>query len=207
MTARAPRIATWLLVRFSSGPHGEAIAGDLMEQFSARPSRAWYWRQVLSAIRADVINTAADHKGRTMLAILVGWLAYFAASFPAIWLIRVLRPTLNGWLIDGADLSFYWATLIQRTMIVTIACVAVGYLASTVSRRWAPAPAVVCFLALSVLIFEYGMMALLFSLQPGPSQSLSTTELVAPALFAISRPAGVLVGGLLAMRATSPSPS
>lgn len=206
MTARAPRIATWLLVRFSSGPHGEAIAGDLMEQFSARPSRAWYWRQVLSAIRADVIDTAADHKGQTILAIAVGWLAYVGASFPATSLIRASRPTVNGWLINGIGVSFYWASLIQRTMIVTVACVAVGYLASTVSRR--SAPAVVCFLALSVLIFEYGMIALLFSTQPMPPHSLSTIELVAPALFTLSRPAAVLAGGLLAMRAsTSPSPS
>jgi hypothetical protein len=205
MTARPPRIATWLLVRFSSGPHGEAIAGDLMEQFAARPSRLWYWRQVLSAIRAGAINTFAEHKGRTILAILVGWLAYFAAASPTTWLIRRLRPMMNGWLIDGAGVSFYWALQIQQTMIVGIACVAVGYLAATVSRR--SAPAVVCVMALSVLIVEYGMMALLFSTMPAMPQNLTTIELVGPALLAISRPAGVLLGGLLAMRSvTSPSP-
>ena len=73
MNKPAPRVATWLLIRFSAGPHGEAIAGDLMEQYAAHPSRWWYWRQVLSAIRADIVTTVRDNKWRTAAAI-VGWL-------------------------------------------------------------------------------------------------------------------------------------
>ena len=73
MTARAPRVATWLLIRFSSGPHGEAIAGDLVEQSAARSSRLWYWRQVLSAIHADIDSTVRDNRWRTAAAIALGW--------------------------------------------------------------------------------------------------------------------------------------
>ena len=66
-----------------------------------------------------------------------------------------------------------------------------------VSRRSAQA---VCLLAVTVLIFEYGMIALFFATGPEPARSLSAAELVAPALFVLSRPAGILLGGLIGMR-------
>jgi hypothetical protein len=200
MTARAPRVATWLLLRFSSGPHGEAIAGDLMEQYAERQSRWWYWRQVLSAIRADIVNTVSGNKWRTAVAIAIGWVAYVAASFPVTSLIRASRPIVSRWSLgNGLPHEWlFWLQLVQRTVIVTIAFVAIGWLVSTVSRR--SAPAAVCILAISVLIFEYGMIALLFSTRPSPS-SISTAELLGPALFVLARPAGILAGGLLATRA------
>jgi hypothetical protein len=53
---------------------------------------------------------------------------------------------------------------------------------------------------MTLLIFEYGMIALFFATGPEPARSLSTAELVAPALFVLSRPAGILLGGLIGMR-------
>jgi hypothetical protein len=35
---------------------------------------------------------------------------------------------------------------------------------------------------------------------PGPARSLTTAELVTAALFVMSRPAGILLGGLISMR-------
>ena len=83
MSAVPPRLATRLLTRFSSGDHGEAIAGDLLEQYEARPDRLWYWRQVLSAVRADIVSTIAARKWGTAGAIVLGWVLYFVAAIPA----------------------------------------------------------------------------------------------------------------------------
>ncbi len=198
MNKRAPAVATWLLIRFSSGPHGEAIAGDLMEQYAARRSRGWFWRQVLSAIRADIFTTVRDNKWRTAVAIALGWVAYVAASFPATWLVRRSRLITQQWLSDIDPEWFFWTLLVQRTFIVAIVCVAIGWGVAKASRR--SAPGAVCLLAVTVLIFEYGMIALLFATMPAPARPLTTAELVGPALFVLSRPAGILLGGLIGMR-------
>src|SRR6185437_6827335 len=47
---RPPLIALWLLERFGDRYRKEALAGDFIEQFSARGSRTWVWIQVLRAI-------------------------------------------------------------------------------------------------------------------------------------------------------------
>ena len=49
-TSQPPILATRLLERLASGPHGDAILGDLIEQYRQGRSAAWYWRQVLLAI-------------------------------------------------------------------------------------------------------------------------------------------------------------
>ena len=198
MTARAPRVATWLLLRFSAGPQGEAIAGDLMEQYTAHPSRWWYWRQVFSAIRADIVRTVGDNKWRTAGAIALGWVAYFATAFPATWLERRLRLITQVWLSDIDPQWFLWTLRAQSSFIIGMVCIAIGWGVAKVSRR--SAPGAVCLLAVTMLIFEYGMIALFFVAGPEPARSLSAPELVAPALFVLSRPAGILLGGLVGMR-------
>jgi len=197
MNKPAPRLATWLLIRFSSGPQGEAIAGDLMEQYAAHPSRRWYWRQVLSAIRANVVSTLLDNKWRTAAAIALGWVAYLATSFPATWLIRRLRLVTQWWLSDISPDLFLWVLRLQSTFIISVICVAIGWGVAKASRR--SAPAAVFLLAMSLLIFEYGMIAFFFATAT-PARPLSSAELVAPALLVLSRPAGILLGGLIGMR-------
>ena len=49
-TSRPPILATKLLGRLVSGPHSDALVGDLIEQYRAGRSVFWYWRQVLLAI-------------------------------------------------------------------------------------------------------------------------------------------------------------
>ena len=198
MTAQAPRVATWLLVRFSSGPHGEAIAGDLLEQYLARPSRWWYWRQVLSAIRANVITTLRDNTGRTALLVALGWVAYVATSFPTTWLVRRLRLITQVWLSDIDPEWFLWALRAESTLIIAMVCVAIGWGVAKASQR--SAPAAVCLLAMTLAIFEFGMIALFFANSPEPARPLMTAELVTPALLVLSRPTSILLGGLIGMR-------
>jgi hypothetical protein len=198
MTARTPRVATWLLLRFSSGPHGEAIAGDLMEQYATHPSRWWYWRQVLSAIRADIVTTARDNKWRTVFAIALGQAAYFATSFPATWLIRRARLITQRWLSDIDHEWFLWTLRVEGTVIIAMVCVAIGWGVAKATRR--SAPAAICLLAMSVMIVEFAMFALALANWPEPARPLFMAELATPFLLLLSRPAGILLGGLIGMR-------
>jgi hypothetical protein len=49
-SSKPPVLATWLVEHLIPGPRNEALAGDLLEQFSQGRSVTWYWREVLVAI-------------------------------------------------------------------------------------------------------------------------------------------------------------
>ena len=74
-----PALATTLLLRL--GPDDESFAGDLAEEYAAGRSRAWYLRQVLSAIVLTSMRQIAAHPMRAAVAVLTGWatlLVFFA---------------------------------------------------------------------------------------------------------------------------------
>ena len=48
--SKPPVVATWLVLRLATHRSNEALVGDLSEEFQRRPSRSWYWRQVLVAV-------------------------------------------------------------------------------------------------------------------------------------------------------------
>ena len=76
-----PAIATGLLLRL--GPHDESFAGDLAEEYAAGRSRAWYWRQVLSAIALTSMRQVGAHPLRSGIAVAAGWatmLLFFAVG-------------------------------------------------------------------------------------------------------------------------------
>ena len=70
-----PRFAMWLLQHFGPEANQEALAGDLLEGYRHGRSKAWYWRQVLAAIRWR------GHLLRLLWAPCAGWLL----SSPRTW--------------------------------------------------------------------------------------------------------------------------
>ena len=202
-----PRIATWLLRRFSAGPHAEAIAGDLLEQYQSGRSPFWYWRQVLSAVIADMAGSVMLHKARTAGALVGGWVVYFALSFPANAVIMSLRrPTLR-WLgysarppMYGPESTMLLMLRIESSLVVYVACFICGWIVAKLTRSSASVAA----FALSVLLFEYAMIAILSTTQPWPA---GATFDITPVILTVGRPLGVLIGGLLAIREPRRSPA
>lgn len=95
--------ATWLLKRFVTGPHAEAIVGDLLERFNQDGSVGWLWRQVLLAI----VLSIAQEERRTLRVYPKGVFALagimIAAKFAGamfvvgmiwIWMVAPLYFTL-----------------------------------------------------------------------------------------------------------------
>jgi hypothetical protein len=68
---KPPAIATSLLERL--GPPDDSFVGDLEEAWRGGRSRAWYWRQVLSAIVLTAVRQAGSQPARTLLAVATGW--------------------------------------------------------------------------------------------------------------------------------------
>lgn len=50
-SAKPPRLAAWILEHFGPELNQEALAGDLNEAMAQGRSNAWYWRQVMAAVR------------------------------------------------------------------------------------------------------------------------------------------------------------
>ena len=76
-----PRIATWLLKHFGSGPNNDTILGDLAEQYLLNNNETWYWRQAMKAIPVSFIREIRAHRGSAAIALLTGW---------AIWILCAL---------------------------------------------------------------------------------------------------------------------
>jgi hypothetical protein len=58
MTTRPPRLAVALLTRFV--PDEEPLTGDLIEEFAAGRSRAWFWRQTIAAVALAVFRRSDE---------------------------------------------------------------------------------------------------------------------------------------------------
>jgi hypothetical protein len=75
MTASVPpKVATWLLQHFGCSLSNDAILGDLAEQFAQGRSRLWYWRQIVRAIPAGILEEVSGHKLLALRAVVLGWI-------------------------------------------------------------------------------------------------------------------------------------
>jgi len=91
MKSEPPALATWLLehIRFSNT--GEALAGDLLEEFTRGRSAAWYWRQVLLAIVVGFGKEVRIHWILAIRATMIGLTVSTGVSMLLLFLIVPLH--------------------------------------------------------------------------------------------------------------------
>jgi hypothetical protein len=126
-TGSVPRIATWILKHFGSGPDVDTTIGDLMERYHKGRSRSWYWRQVMKTVVVSAFSEIRGHKvlaaravvvGMTVMAVLEIFFSRLYTRLPspdryAMWLItRKLPFPQDDWLIYEPYFqyfeSIYW---------------------------------------------------------------------------------------------------
>lgn len=99
-----PALAVWMLSRLLRGRRGEALLGDLAEQYHRGSSRSWYWRQTLWAIAAQLRAHPPRWQwlGPLRLLIIAGLVA--GSGLQWTWLIVLV----------ALDPSFWWVLRRQR---------------------------------------------------------------------------------------------
>jgi hypothetical protein len=179
---RPPVLATRLLERLVSGPHGDALAGDLIEQYRQGRSGAWFCRQVLLAILAGVGKEVRDHKLLAVRAAAVGLAFYLLSAFPIIWLAQ--------WLANEGLLRFFWSSI----WLTYTACAVSGWIVA----RLHPAHqlAMVCVYATSLLLFEWVRWGAGFFFITRATHPITPQLLAISVLVLFTRPLLVLLGGL-----------
>jgi hypothetical protein len=110
MTQRVPpKFALWLLKHLGSPYQGEALAGDLIEQYQEGRSRAWCWRQTIVAILLARVRFIGAMPWAVVGRILSYLLAEAAAGLAIIVIVdherhvqavaEPISPTLIGLLL------------------------------------------------------------------------------------------------------------
>ena len=92
---RPPLVASWLLERLCSDP---GLTGDLVEEYGARRSALWYWRQAIVAASVYPFSQILEHKWLAVRAIATGYAIWYV--FNATLLRGVLRPWMG---MDSTD--------------------------------------------------------------------------------------------------------
>jgi hypothetical protein len=147
-----PRIAAWILNRFSPGRDTDAIAGDLIEQYRQGRSRSWYWREVTVAVVRGTWSEAWQHRLSLVIAVAMAWILSFfwqKGVAPSAYLLiaRYLfghhaRPQdipLVALLIDGPlSVAMGWTTarFARQCRIPAVFALAVTGLLSSAKSVW-----------------------------------------------------------------------
>ncbi|MBZ5577698.1 MAG: hypothetical protein LAP40_14145 [Acidobacteriia bacterium] len=105
MFRRPPALADWLLHRLGDTQRNAALAGDLLEEFRAGRSAAWYWRQTLVVIAHAIAGNVRELRPY-LLAIGAAYAAQFVVTM-TLW-SKNFPPALHasGWMKFGVWLLF-----------------------------------------------------------------------------------------------------
>jgi hypothetical protein len=195
-----PRVATWLAQRLVSGPRGESLLGDLIEQYRQGRSGIWYWRQVLAAIVVGAVHDLAAHKLLALRTLTIGWTLYYLLSFPVTWAGGIAENWLSQQVILCAPDSFwcqFWRNQFSVELLIYVAAAVSGGILARLHRKyWV---AMLSLFAASVLLFECGMVGWLVY-QSGLPVPVSPFALIVANLTVVVRPLSIVGGGMWAVR-------
>ena len=108
---RSPRVLTWLLERFLSGPERESVIGDLIEQHRRGRSSWWLWRQGIGSVIASVLCQSREHKVLALRAVVVGMVVLKLLSLAASPVTRWVGISFWNWTLehdlDTLRVAFY----------------------------------------------------------------------------------------------------
>jgi hypothetical protein len=155
-----PVYATGLLLRL--GPHDESFIGDLVEEYASGRSRAWYWRQVLSAIVLSAFRQIGAQPIRTLVTLVAGFttlLAFFTLG-------DRIAGGLAGWLWNWDRHTAYatgvWWPFAICAAFVSYSGFALSALVVVRLNRRNPAPMLIAYafsvfatLVASALVIEF----------------------------------------------------
>jgi hypothetical protein len=208
-----PPLATTLLLRL--GPDDESFAGDLAEEYAAGRSRAWYWRQVLSAIALTAKRQIGLHPVRAAAAVLTGWatllLVFFTLGDRLAW-------GLASWIWNSDRQTAYatgdWWPFAMASLVVSYSGFALSALAVVRACRrqggaMLVAYAVSTFVALIASAVTIEVLTRLWGRVPVPHTLFYAVSVALPYRYysgLLMAPAVILIAGLLAAR-RSPRPS
>ena len=198
MTARRPsRLALALFDRF--GADNEALRGDLIEEFEARQSQRWLWRQVIGALFCQrSVWSLQPSEGTNMLVL--GAAVLVLVSFEAVFVVNLLHhlmfgppiPNIAGYANFMYGRPFPAAEGLTISLSLAAVSSAVAAVAASMLIGWLITPFHARHYALSLPLFSASVLLnAAFNLQfPFEFQVFTTL------LFVV----GLVVGGRLAVR-------
>ena len=195
-----PRAATWLAHRLVPGPRRESLLGDLIEQYRQGRSGGWYWRQVLVAIVVGNAHALAAHKFLALRALTIGWTLYYLFSFPVTWAGGMAENWVSHQMIVCEPTSFwcqFWRNQLSVELLIYVAAAVSGAIVARLHRRYGVA--MLLLFAVSVLLFEFGMLGWVLS-QSAPPVPISRWALIVANFTVIFRPLSIFVGGMCAVQ-------
>jgi hypothetical protein len=109
-SSKPPVLATWVVEHMVPGGRNDALAGDLLEQFSQGRSARWYWRQVFGAM---IVGFSKE------------WLI-LAAAIGATFVWRIALNELYGRLWSEAEIQCLSFVSVHHTWVVASQATWVG---------------------------------------------------------------------------------
>lgn len=129
MTSRRPPVLAQTLLEWVD-PANDALHGDLLEEFALGRSRAWYWRQVMTAAGVAIARPVRAHGLAGLEPAMLGMLMLFLLGFYVVFIVNV-----TDWLLrfEGVYLFSRMPMWLARWPIAApVLALAMGWLAGRV---------------------------------------------------------------------------
>ena len=118
-----PSVVTWLVRRLITAAGGDALIGDLREEYMRGRSRAWLWRQALWAVGFALTKYLREGKVLTVRLMLVGMGGSLVCALLFTQSARLLQFWELLYVVGGFTallLSIQMHTLRRRTTVIDL---------------------------------------------------------------------------------------